>query len=63
MKLKTLLDSKAGRDALAGFCGGQALSPETALKLVQAVEAQAGRARRRGLFDQIDEILTEGEPK
>lgn len=63
MKLNTLLDSKAGRQALQGFCEGQGLSANVALDLVKAVEGQAGRARRRGLFEQIDDILAESEPK
>jgi len=54
-----LLETELGVFALAQMCAPEKLSPQTALALVDAVRAQSGRARRRGLFDQIEGILSD----
>lgn len=61
MRHRPLLESEAGRAALDGLCEPDRLSPEIAIQLVAAVQAQIGRARRHGLFDRLDEILAKEE--
>ncbi len=61
MKVDALLHSDRGRRALEQLCKPEALSADTAVRLVEAVQAQTGRARRRGLFDQIDQLLSADE--
>lgn len=58
MKRPPLIDSPVGVEALEQLCRPEDLRPETARGLVDAVRAQTGRQRRRGLFDQFDALLS-----
>lgn len=61
MMTHLLLDSEVGRDGLERLCEPEALSSPIARALVDAVRARAGQARRRGLFEAFDTILTDDE--
>ena len=58
MKRPPLIESPVGAEALAQLCGPDDLRPDTVRGLVDAVRAQTGRQRRRGLFDQFDALLS-----
>lgn len=54
-----LLEKGEGRELLKRYCRELGVSVVVIQELVQVELAQIGRVRRRGMFDQFDEILTQ----
>ena len=52
-----IMKSEAGQRALAELAAERELSPNCLAELLEAVERQSGKLRRRGLFQEFDGIL------
>jgi len=53
----SLLDKDSGRDALKRACRKVGVKIKVIEELVEAELEQAGKVRKRGLIERIDEIL------
>lgn len=56
-----LLDSETGRDIVRRKCRKEGIRISLLEDLVEAELAQAGKLRKRGLFERFDEILDQDE--
>ncbi|MDR6875010.1 hypothetical protein J2Y55_006051 [Bosea sp. BE125] len=61
MRPLALLDSETSRRRLEQICRDRGLDPARVAELVAIVRSQKGKLRRRGLFEQFDELLSEPE--
>lgn len=57
----SLLDKDSGRDALRRACRKAGVRIKVIEDLVEAELEQAGKLRKRGLMERIDEILAAAE--
>ena len=57
----SLLEKGEGRTLLKAACRKRGISVKTIEELVRVEIDQVGRVRRRGMFDQFDEILSKAE--
>lgn len=60
MRRLALLDEPREREKLDEICRAHGVDPATLRSLVAVVRGQAGKLRRRGLYDQFDDLLGDG---
>jgi hypothetical protein len=58
-----LLDSPAGSQIADELCSEFGVERSLIEALITAVQSQAGKVRRRGLFDQFDGLLADPRPE